>query len=70
MSKAQKIDGKNCSFEKGAVIERWYTGDGECNDYSVKYQCGGIYNNNYMDSVGFKDHDCFWQCSNCKYQEN
>lgn len=69
MSK-KTIDGENCTFDKGRVVKTWYTGDGECNDYSKEYECGGVYNNNYMDMLGFKDHDCFWQCNNCKYKMN
>lgn len=30
------------------------------NAYSEKYECGAIYNNNYMDIVGKRDLDCFW----------
>lgn len=64
------VDGENCPFDKGSVVNEWLTGDDECNAYSVEYECGGIYNNNYMDVVGNRDHDCFWNCSKCKYQRN
>ena len=64
------VDGENCSFDKGSVVNEWLTGDDECNAYSEEYECGGIYNNNYMDVVGNRDHDCFWNCSKCKYQRN
>ena len=63
------INGENCTFEKGKVIEMWLTGDQECDAYSQKHECGGVYNNNYMDVVGSRDHDCFWNCSECKYQK-
>lgn len=52
--------------DKGKVVERWLTGDDECNAYSERYQCGGVYNNNYMDVVGCRDHMCSWDCSRCK----
>ena len=52
--------------DKGKVVERWLTGDDECNAYSERYQCGGVYNNNYMDIVGCRDHMCSWDCSRCK----
>ena len=52
--------------DKGKVVKRWLTGDDECNAYSEKYQCGGVYNNNYMDVVGCRDHMCSWDCSRCK----
>lgn len=64
----EKIDGEKCAFDKGKVIDKYLTGDDECNAYTTEYECGGIYNHNYMDVVGVRDHDCFWQCSNCKYQ--
>ena len=51
---------------KGKQIREWETGDAECNAYSVEYECGAIYNHNYMDIVGCRDHDCFWDCSECK----
>ena len=65
----KKNNGENCIWNKGRVITDWNTGDDECNAYSVEYECGGIYNNNYMDVVGSRDHDCFWDCRNCKYQK-
>ena len=64
-----RVNGDNCNFSKGKVIREWLTGDDECNAVSYEYQCGGIYNNNYMDVVGNRDHDCFWKCSDCKYQK-
>lgn len=61
--------GRGCNRNKGKVVDEWSTGDEECNAYSEKYECGGVYNNNYGDVVGNRDHDCFWNCSNCKYVE-
>lgn len=55
---------KDC--DKGAVINTWETGDDECDAYSEEYECGGIYNHNYMDVLGCRDHDCFWDCRGCK----
>lgn len=60
--------GETCSFRKGKIIREWATGDDECNACSKEYECGGVYNHNYMDVVGNRDHDCFWNCSKCKYQ--
>ena len=54
------------SCNKGKVVNSWLTGDDECDAKSEEYECGGIYHNNYMDIVGSRDHDCFWNCSNCK----
>ena len=61
---------KPCNFETGKVVEEWMTGDIECDASSERYECGGIYNHNYMDRVGFRDHDCFWDCRDCKNKEN
>ena len=55
------------SCKKGNKVREWYTGDAECNAYSEMYECGGIYHHNYMDVVGNRDHDCFWDCRGCKY---
>ena len=60
---------KPCKFETGNEVRTWMTGDDECNAYSVKYQCGGVYNNNYMDVVGNRDHDCFWDCKDCIHKD-
>lgn len=57
----------NGSCSTGVITEKWETGDTECNAYSVRYECGGIYHHNYMDIVGCRDHDCFWDCRGCKY---
>ena len=62
------MDGENCKFPKGRIISEWTTGDEECNAYSYEYECGGIYHNNYMDILGSRDHDCFWNCTECKYK--
>lgn len=64
------INGESCTFSKGKVVREWLTGDYECNAVSTEYQCGGVYNNNYMDILGNRDHDCFWDCSDCKYQKS
>ena len=55
----------NCK-DMGKVVNTWSTGDDECNAYSEAYECGAVYNNNYMDIVGNRDHDCFWSCRGCK----
>ena len=54
------------SCKKGKKVREWETGDTECNAYSVEYECGGIYNHNYMDVIGNRDHDCFWDCRGCR----
>ena len=61
MSKCEKP----CEYDMGKVVDEWMTGDDECNAYSERYECGGVYHNNYMDVVGNRDHDCFYDCSNC-----
>lgn len=55
-----------CNKDKGKVVESWLTGDDECNAESYRYECGGVYHQNYMDVLGDRDHDCFWDCSGCK----
>ncbi|MCR5730470.1 MAG: hypothetical protein K6G20_08975 [Ruminococcus sp.] len=64
------MDGENCNYEKGGIVDKWLTGDEECNAYSTEFECGGVYNKNHMDILGNRDHDCFWDCSKCKYQNN
>lgn len=61
------MESRECDRELGSEIRRWATGDDECNAYSVEYACGAVYNNNFMDIVGNRDHDCFWDCSKCVY---
>ena len=61
------MNGETCTHDKGKVIRAWETGDSECNEWSQEYECGGIYHNNYMDIVGCRDHDCFWDCGGCRY---
>lgn len=68
MTNINGIDGETCTFNKGKVIDKWMTGDDECNAYSEEYECGGVYNHNYMDVVGCRDRDCFWNCKGCKRQ--
>lgn len=58
--------GDKCHEDKGPVVDSWMTGDAECDAESKRYACGGIYHHNYMDVVGSRDHDCFWDCSECK----
>lgn len=58
--------GEMCKKNKGKIINRWLTGDDECDTEARVYECGGVYYNNYMDVVGCRDHDCFWDCSECK----
>lgn len=55
------------SCNKGKVVRQWETGDAECNAYSEEYECGAVYNHNYMDVVGCRDHDCFWDCRGCRF---
>lgn len=50
-------------------IASWETGDSECNAVSTEYECGGVFHQNYMDTVGNRDHDCFWDCRNCKRKD-
>lgn len=52
--------------DMGSVIREWETGDPECDAYSQEYECGAVYNNNYMDVLGNRDHDCYWDCCKCK----
>lgn len=61
------ITGENCTYDKGKVLEKYYTGDESCNAYTEKFECGGEYNNNYGDVNGCEDHLCFWSCIKCKY---
>lgn len=61
--------GGKCYEQKGNIVDSWMTGDMECDAVSKEYECGGIYNNNYMDEVGSRDHDCFWDCSGCKQNQ-
>ena len=58
--------GDKCPEDKGAVVDHWTTGDDECDAESTLYACGGVYHHNYMDVIGCRDHDCFWDCSECK----
>lgn len=58
--------GETCKRNKGKIINRWLAGDDECDAEARVYECGGVYYNNYMDVVGCRDHDCFWDCSECK----
>lgn len=58
----------DCDRDKGAVVRQWDTGDDECRAYSEEYECGAIYNNNYGDVIGNREHECFWDCSKCKYR--
>lgn len=50
-----------------SIEDTYLTGADECDAYSKQYSCGCIYNHNYMDVVGNRDHDCFYDCSKCKY---
>lgn len=61
--------GEECAHDKGRVTKEWMTGDDECDAVSRRYSCGGVYHHNYMDVVGNRDHDCFWDCSECRYGE-
>lgn len=57
-----RCNGKYLSEE----IDSWETGDSECNAESFRYSCGAVYHHNYMDVLGSRDHDCFWDCTSCK----
>lgn len=57
-----------CNRDKGIIVRQWDTGDDECRAYSEEYECGAIYNNNYGDVIGNREHECFWDCSKCKYR--
>ena len=57
---------EKCKEEKGMIVKTWMTGDEECDAESTEFECGGIYHHNYMDVVGNRDHDCFWDCTGCK----
>ena len=50
------------------VVDSWLTDDDECNAVSEQYECGGVYHHNYMDILGCRNHDYFWDCSSCKYK--
>lgn len=63
-------DGENCPYDKGEIVECWLTGDDECDAESTRYECGGISHHNYMDVIGCRDHDCFWDCKDCKYESH
>lgn len=56
--------------DKGKIIREWETGDSECDAYSQEYECGAKYHNNFMDVLGNRDHDCFWDCSKCNKGRN
>jgi len=56
--------------DKGKVVDSYLTGDDECDAYTYRYQCGGVYHNNEMDIVGCRDHMCWWDCSQCKRKKN
>ena len=57
-----------CNRDKGNVVKFWLTGHAECDAYSEQYECGGVYHNNFMDIVGNREHDCFWDCTKCRFQ--
>lgn len=66
----KRVDGQSCTYNKGIVIREYLTGAEECGAISYVHECGGIYNRNYLDVLGNRDHDCFWNCQDCKYQKN
>ena len=35
------VDGETCTFDKGAIVKEWLTGDEECSANSWEYECGG-----------------------------
>ena len=49
------MDGENCNYEKGGIVDKWLTGDEECDAYSTEFECGGVYNKNHMDILGNRD---------------
>lgn len=60
----------DCGQRPTNQVREYLTGDEECNAYDYEYDCGAIYHQNYMDVVGNRDHDCFWDCSRCKNKQN
>lgn len=60
----------DCGHRPEGLVRTTLTGDDECNAYDYEYECGAIYHQNYMDIVGNRDHDCFWDCSRCKRDRN
>ena len=59
-----------CGQHPTNKVHETLTGDAECNAYDYEYDCGAVYHQNYMDVVGNRDHDCFWDCSRCKNKQN
>ena len=55
----------DCDMLSNTVVKTWLTGDDECNAESTQYECGAVYNHNFGDRLGFRDHDCFWDCDGC-----
>lgn len=53
--------------QTGKAADWWYTGDIDCGAVSTRYECGGVYNRNFMDTADSREHDCFWDCDNCRY---
>lgn len=70
MGEEYKICNKDgtCKRElRGEIVDSFYTGDPECNSRTYVFECGGVYNKNYMDKVGREEHLCFWNCKGCKW---
>ncbi|MBR3268465.1 MAG: hypothetical protein IKI58_07040 [Oscillospiraceae bacterium] len=59
-------DNPLCGKVKGNLMNEVLTGDPECDAYDSEYDCGGVYHHNYMDVLGSRDHDCWWDCTRCK----
>lgn len=64
------MNNHSCDCDTGAAVDWWYTGDIDCDAVSTKYECGGVYNKNFMDVKGSREHDCFWDCENCRYRDS
>lgn len=59
------VPGTDCGEIPTVVVSTTATGDDECNAYDYEYDCGAVYHHNYLDIVGNRDHDCWWDCSGC-----
>lgn len=61
-----KIDGSNCSMNKGSSKTESGIFDLGSTTY---YSCGGCYISNSGDTLGCRFHDEHWICDNCKKKE-
>ena len=58
---SEEFEDRACC-NKGKEVSIDQTGDDECNAYDTTYECGGTWHNNFMDIVGNRTHDCWWDC--------